>query len=180
MLLLELFSPAACSTAARFSTASSTTANSSSFSPSARLAGCVRLDARNTHARARHTTQRLARFQTRTRFADGKSMARPFQPRYASRTVCFFFFFFLLSFSLSLSRHIFRRLFRDPFPFVASLLSPFDHFPFIPRTRPYVRVRLSLYLTSNFTRPFAHQCQSFFSSISSSRRCFTSTPIPRV
>lgn len=69
-----------------FSAPSSTTATSSSFSrPSARLAGCVRLGARNTHARAR-----LARFQTRTRFTDGKSMARPFQPRYASRTVFFF------------------------------------------------------------------------------------------
>ena len=109
-----------------FSTASSTTATSSSFSPSARLAGCVRLDARNTHARARYTTRRLARFQTRTRFADGKSMARPFQPRYASRIVCFSFSFFflfssfsLLSFFPSLSRHISRRLFRDPFPFVA-------------------------------------------------------------
>lgn len=68
-----------------FSAPSSTT--SSFFSrPSARLAGCVRLGARNTHARAR-----LARFQTRTRFTDGKSMARPFlQPRYASRTVFFF------------------------------------------------------------------------------------------
>lgn len=71
-----------------FSAPSSTTATSSSFSrPSARLAGCVRLGARNTHARAR-----LARFQTRTRFTDGKSMARPFQPRYASRTVFFFFY----------------------------------------------------------------------------------------
>lgn len=70
-----------------FSAPSSTTATSSFFSrPSARLAGCVRLGARNTHARAR-----LARFQTRTRFTDGKSMARPFlQPRYASRTVFFF------------------------------------------------------------------------------------------
>lgn len=77
---------------------SSTTATSSSFSrPSARLAGCVRLGARNTHARAR-----LARFQTRTRFTDGKSMARPFQLRYASRTV----FFFLLD----ISRQLFRSI----------------------------------------------------------------------
>lgn len=182
-----------------FSTASSTTATSSSFSPSARLAGCVRLDARNTHARARTTLlqRRLARFQTRTRFADGKSMARPFQPRYASRTVYIFFFFLFLSLlfvvvflSLSITAYIPSTVSRSV-PLRSSFSpSPFDDFPVCissasasARARARARVRISMCLTSNFTCPFAHNA-SFFSSISlfssSLSMVFHSNSIPRV